>query len=121
MVFFVSSRRRHTRCALVMEFRRVLFRSSKSTPRWAAADLEFHLRLISARRRQTLMFLNGESRETTSAWMLLKNSTASILTGIKRFHRIAQTRFNSENCGKGVAEKAYGTLLGGCENGVGLA
>src|SRR3546814_6050289 len=25
--FFFSSRRRHTRCALVMEFRRVLFRS----------------------------------------------------------------------------------------------
>src|SRR3546814_21010664 len=27
MFFFFSSRRRHTRCALVMEFRRVLFRS----------------------------------------------------------------------------------------------
>src|SRR3546814_7188113 len=28
-VFFFSSRRRHTRCALVMEFRRVLFRSAR--------------------------------------------------------------------------------------------
>src|SRR3546814_2282747 len=27
MFFFFSSRRRHTRCALVLEFRRVLFRS----------------------------------------------------------------------------------------------
>src|SRR3546814_3602442 len=27
LFFFFSSRRRHTRCALVMEFRRVLFRS----------------------------------------------------------------------------------------------
>src|SRR3546814_6478140 len=29
--FFFSSRRRHTRCALVMEFRRVLFRSAELT------------------------------------------------------------------------------------------
>src|SRR3546814_4267500 len=28
VVFFFSSRRRHTRCALVLEFRRVLFRSA---------------------------------------------------------------------------------------------
>src|SRR3546814_16621481 len=31
MVFFFSSRRRHTRCALVMEFRRVLFRSPRES------------------------------------------------------------------------------------------
>src|SRR3546814_17232281 len=30
MYFFFSSRRRHTRCALVTEFRRVLFRSPRS-------------------------------------------------------------------------------------------
>src|SRR3546814_5756701 len=30
LVFFFSSRRRHTRCALVTEFRRVLFRSFRT-------------------------------------------------------------------------------------------
>src|SRR3546814_13255265 len=30
--FFFSSRRRHTRCALVLEFRRVLFRSLEQPP-----------------------------------------------------------------------------------------
>src|SRR3546814_13577757 len=39
MLCFLSSRRRHTRCALVLEFRRVLFRSGKQTGR--ARGLQF--------------------------------------------------------------------------------
>src|SRR3546814_2835879 len=37
VLFYISSRRRHTRCALVMEFKRVLFRSPPARADAAAA------------------------------------------------------------------------------------
>src|SRR3546814_16495412 len=47
-VFFFSSRRRHTRCALVMEFRRVLFRSPTT---------------VTGRRPRSLRAFNDRRRE----------------------------------------------------------
>src|SRR3546814_6836670 len=38
--FFFSSRRRHTRCALVTEFRRVLFRSRRGRPMPQRSDID---------------------------------------------------------------------------------
>src|SRR3546814_5063223 len=46
--FFFSSRRRHTRCALGLEFRRVLFRSHATLPARHRPIALGRLRLISA-------------------------------------------------------------------------
>src|SRR3546814_4952987 len=56
--FFFSSRRRHTRCALVLEFRRVLFRSDGGAlyirlsydKAWLLQERAFHAALTIVRR-----------------------------------------------------------------------
>src|SRR3546814_12381764 len=54
VLFFFSSRRRHTRCALVMEFRRVLFRSFPFVPRADRSEAAGEVALASLLHSQDL-------------------------------------------------------------------
>src|SRR3546814_9952097 len=70
-VFFFSSRRRHTRCALVTGFRRVLFRSRKMNERGEPIP---GLRKINRKEAEIVRqvfsrYQAGDSLRRISAWL----------------------------------------------------
>src|SRR3546814_2798684 len=62
VIFLFSSRRRHTSCALVTEFRRVLFRSSPMSKR-----IKNHWSILSVPPVGFELMLNGEHRYRVTA------------------------------------------------------